>query len=246
MRDGSLSARTSRILVVDADDDTRLLWRQALVQDGCVVLEASDGREALTKVFDDVPSLVITELRLPFVDGLSLCEILRQDRMTANVPVLIVTTETRPAELHRARQHADAVLTKPTQPDGMLAEVKRLIERSDDGREILSPTRNAALHVDEAKDRLTRSGPGRRAVLVKSFARFATNTPPVPPRDLTCPSCDRRLKYECSYIGGVSERHPEQWDYYVCLPSCGSYQYRQRTRTLRRVNSVRDGPTSWG
>jgi DNA-binding response OmpR family regulator len=127
MLDATPAARTVRILVVDADADTRGLWRERLLQDDCVVLEASDGREALTKIFDDVPSLVITELRLPFVDGCSLCEISRQHRMTVRMPVLILTTETRPAELARMRQHADAVLTKMSSPEVIAAEVKRLI-----------------------------------------------------------------------------------------------------------------------
>jgi hypothetical protein len=43
--------------------------------------------------------------------------------------------------------------------------------------------------------------------------------------------------YEHSHVGGVSQRHPEQWDYYRCS-ACGRFQYRQRTRKLRRV----DGP----
>jgi hypothetical protein len=33
----------------------------------------------------------------------------------------------------------------------------------------------------------------------------------------------------------VSDRHPEQWDYYACSGPCGSFQYRQRTRSLRRI-----------
>jgi hypothetical protein len=74
-----------------------------------------------------------------------------------------------------------------------------------------------------------------RTVLAKSHARFSTTAPPAPPPALTCPWCDRSLNYEHSHIGGVSSRHAEQWDYYLC-PTCGSFQYRQRTRQLRRVH----------
>jgi hypothetical protein len=44
------------------------------------------------------------------------------------------------------------------------------------------------------------------------------------------------LTYERSHIGGVSERNSEQWDYYECPSGCGTFQYRQRTRKLRRVS----------
>jgi hypothetical protein len=69
---------------------------------------------------------------------------------------------------------------------------------------------------------------------VKSFLRFVNTSPPRAPLQLVCPSCDRRLVYEQSYVGGVSARHAEQWDEYTC-GSCGVYQYRHRTRTLRRI-----------
>ena len=52
---------------------------------------------------------------------------------------------------------------------------------------------------------------------------------------LVCPNCDRPLQYVRSHVGGVSARLSEQWDYYTCHGACGTFQYRQRTRRLRRV-----------
>jgi len=43
------------------------------------------------------------------------------------------------------------------------------------------------------------------------------------------------LKYLHSHIGGVSARHSEQWDYFECPGACGTFQYRERTRRLRKV-----------
>jgi hypothetical protein len=40
------------------------------------------------------------------------------------------------------------------------------------------------------------------------------------------------LQYDCSHVGGVSARHPEQWDYFLCAKH-GAFQYRHRTRKLR-------------
>jgi len=62
-----------------------------------------------------------------------------------------------------------------------------------------------------------------------------TTEPPAPPPMLHCPSCDERLRYLRSYLAGT-RRHPEQWDDYVCS-RCGKFQYRQRTRKLRRVDA---------
>jgi hypothetical protein len=73
-----------------------------------------------------------------------------------------------------------------------------------------------------------------RRSLVRAHQRHETSTPPLTPPELLCPNCDRPLSYDRSHIGGVSERHQEQWDYFEC-GACGTFQYRQRTRKLRRL-----------
>jgi PleD family two-component response regulator len=119
---------TPWILVVDGDASARALYRESLAIAGCDVVEASDGSYALAQAVMHPPSLVLTEVTLPFVDGYTLCELLRRDTRTADVPILVVTTETRPAQIDRARKAgADVVLTKPTGIENILNEMRRLI-----------------------------------------------------------------------------------------------------------------------
>jgi len=73
-------------------------------------------------------------------------------------------------------------------------------------------------------------------MLSRVHERRATSVPPLAPPALVCPACDAPMTYVTSRIGGVSERHPEQWDYFVCEHGCGTFQYRQRTRKLRFVD----------
>ena len=150
----------------------------------------------------------------------------------------MVTADARPAEADRARKAgADSVLVKPTTPEAILAEMQRLLVQSPrlDAASITQMDARAAAQVDRSADPVVRSGGYRRTVLAKSHHRFSTTTPPMVPPTLMCPSCDRPLAYEQSHIGGVSEHHAEQWDYYVCSALCGRFQYRQRTRRLRPV-----------
>ena len=227
-----------RILVVDADDDTRELYRQSFQLSGCHVVEASDGRDALTKALVSPPSLVVTEIRLPFLDGYALCEILRRDRATADIPILVLTAA-RPADMDRARRAgADIVVAKPTTPDHIVSLSRRLIDEVKDLRGHAAATEASATAPSEiSESALAHLGERRRTVLVKAHSRFTTTTPATPPASLICPWCDRPLAYDRSHIGGVSDRQREQWDYYMC-PACGAFQYRQRTRKLRRVDSV--------
>jgi two-component system cell cycle response regulator DivK len=216
-----------RILVADADDDTRSLYRASLNMAGCDVVDAADGRDALVKALSYPPTLVITETRLPIFDGYALCQVLRRDSITRTVPILVVTAEKRPTELDRARDAgADAVLIKPVSSDALLNEIQRLLRRPETPPgESATPTRAAAHSSIER----------RHKPLVKAYQRFETRTPPSQPPDLVCPSCDSPLIYERSHVGGVNGTHPEQWDDYTCPASCGTFVYRQRTRQLRRA-----------
>jgi PleD family two-component response regulator len=82
------------VLIADPDAETRALYREAFICAYCDVVEATDGRDALAKALPRPPSLVITELTLPFVNGYALCNILRHDPLTAAVPILVVTSPT--------------------------------------------------------------------------------------------------------------------------------------------------------
>ena len=213
---------TPRVLVVDGDADNRELYRDCFTLAGWTVTEAVDGREALVQALVAKPWVVVMELRLPLIDGVSLCEILRQDKTTAAVPILVVTSETRPAQLARAeRAGADAVLIKPSTPDVVIAETERLV-------------RTATLKAHSTTFRELPSPTGRRTALVKAHHRHATTMPEVPAINLICPICTQPLRYRETFVGGVNSRHSERWDYYECA-RCGRFQYRYRTRKLRRV-----------
>ena len=215
--------RAIRILIADADADTRALYEDLLTLAGYEVVAAIDGRDALVKAFSEQPMLVITETHLPIIDGFSLCGLLRRDSATRRVPILVVTTETRIGTMQRAHfVGADAVLNKPAEPDAILAEVRCLLEQA--GRSC------QAIH-----DVLSPAREGKRPCQAKVHVREQTTTPSEQPPSLLCPICDRPLRYEYSHVGGVSRRHAEQWDAYLCGAGCGQFEYRHRTRKLRRI-----------
>ncbi|HEX3702440.1 MAG TPA: response regulator, partial [Vicinamibacterales bacterium] len=210
------------------DPDTRELYRHCFDLAGCTVIEASDGRDALAKALGHAPSLVVAELRLPFIDGVALCGLLRLDSSTTNVPILIVTADKRPTQIAQAqRSGADAVLTKPTLPEDMLEASMALLKQPRGARHSSVDSRPTPTVMPIGE---------RRMAMSKAHRRFDTVSPPAPPPELVCPSCDRVLNYDHSHVGGVSDRNAEQWDYYDC-PTCGTFQHRQLTRRLRHIHS---------
>ena len=226
-RPGAAAALKRPVLIVDADADTRALYRQAFEHLGFAVREAADGRDALTKAFQPFPVLVIAEANLPFVDGYALCEILRRDRHTSEVPIILVTSEGHAAQRERARRAgADAVLVKPTPIETVVREMHRLMAVCQaSGRPAPIPEETATSFEESTK--------AVTGVLATAHPRFMTKSPPATPPAFVCPSCDGLLTYDYSYIGRIQAGYADQWDYYACPQSCGTYQYRHRTRKLR-------------
>ena len=224
-------------LLVDRDTDTRKMYAEYLKLFSCVIEEAEDGREALAKAISYLPDVIITETRLPGISGFDLCSLLRQDEATSAIPIVVVTGDAFDAQVRRAHMAgADAVLIKPCLPEALGAEIARLLDQSSALRERARAVREKAhdqlLKADRVVERSR--AVARRTMLSRSHARHDTTTPPTVPPVLMCPSCERTLRYLHSHIGGVSIRHQEQWDYFECPGSCGTFQYRERTRKLRR------------
>ena len=120
------SSRRSRptVLVAEDHEDSRLLFKLFLESKGCRVVEAGDGLEAVTMVERECPDLVLMDVGLPGLDGLSATRRLRQQESLRALPVVIISGHAAP----RNRDEAAAAgcsefLTKPLemkQLDGVL------------------------------------------------------------------------------------------------------------------------------
>jgi two-component system cell cycle response regulator DivK len=225
-------------LLVDRDTDTRAMYAQYLRLAACDIAEAEDGPDALAKALSRHPDVIVTETRLSGIDGYQLCSLLRHDPTTHSIPIVVVTGDAFPADVERARKAgADAVLVKPCLPERLLVEMRRVLETSAELRQHAHAVRTKlSTQLTRAERAMERSRETMRNYpLSRAYNRHTTTTPAVPPPALICPVCDHSLAYLRSHVGGVSERHAEQWDYFECPAGCGTFQYRQRTRKLRRV-----------
>ena len=230
------AAAPARALLVDRDPDTRQMYGEFLKQRSYVIDEAEDGRQALAEALAHVPDVIVTETRLLGISGYDLCRLLREDAVTRTAPIVMVTGDAFDAAIARAYDAgADVVLVKPCLPERLADEISRLLSaRCQTRRDDTAADADSAPPATSPDRGDTPAG--RRTTLSRAHLRGDTSTPPLPPPALVCPACDQPLRYLKSHVGGVSARHPEQWDYYECASGCGAFQYRQRTRKLRRAN----------
>lgn len=86
--------RNGRVLVVDDERINRKILRSLLEERGHLVKEARDGGEALGRVKDEPPDVVLLDVVMPGIDGFEVCRRLKADTETAHIPVIIVTSLT--------------------------------------------------------------------------------------------------------------------------------------------------------
>lgn len=82
------------ILVVDDEPMARNLLRLMLVREGFDVIEAVDGQDALNKLEQRIPDLLILDVMMPGIDGLSVCRQLRSREAFANIPIMMLSART--------------------------------------------------------------------------------------------------------------------------------------------------------
>lgn len=117
------------ILVVDDEQRIIDLAKMYLEQDGYRVMSATDGVNALSKILNDKPNLVVLDLMLPGMDGLEVC---RRVRAESDVPIIMLTARSDDIDkIVGLELGADDYLTKPFNPRELVARVKAILRRAD-------------------------------------------------------------------------------------------------------------------
>ncbi len=119
-----------RLLVVDDEPNLLRAVAACLKTGGYQVSTARSGREALLQLAEAVPDLVVSDIRMPGMDGYQLARQLRGSPRTALVPIVFLTARDETADrIEGFRAGVDAYLTKPFEPDELIAVVNGILSR---------------------------------------------------------------------------------------------------------------------
>jgi len=123
-----------KILVVDDEKHIVRLVQANLDRAGYTVVTANDGKEALQKVADENPDLVVLDVMMPYMDGFEVLQNLRRNPSTRDIPVIMLTAKAQDADVFKGWQSGvDCYLTKPFNPMELLSFVKRIFDSMDGG-----------------------------------------------------------------------------------------------------------------
>ena len=116
------------VLVVDDEPMARTLIRLMLVRAGFEVVEAEDGFDALDKVYEVPPDLMILDVMMPGMDGLTVCRTIREHEKAGNLPIIMLSAKTDVESFNRGMQAgANKYLNKPVSPEELTRNVREVL-----------------------------------------------------------------------------------------------------------------------
>jgi DNA-binding response OmpR family regulator len=154
-----MADRAPRILLVDDEQPIQTLLSFPLQRDGYEVVQASDGREALTRFSEQQFDLVVLDVMMPRMDGLEVC---RRLRARSSVPIIMLTAKSEEIDKVLGLElGADDYITKPFSMREFRSRVKAALRRSgmaqaDEDAE--RPVESNGLRIDPAKRTVTLEG----------------------------------------------------------------------------------------
>lgn len=125
------SAGPEKILIVEDEEATRETWTEFFENAGYGVLQAGDGQTALELARTERPSIVLLDLRLPVLDGYQVCQRLKSDPTTSQIPIIMITAFLTGSDdtVRGIEYGADDYLNKPVDLDVLAARVKMILRR---------------------------------------------------------------------------------------------------------------------
>lgn len=139
------------VLIVDDNADMRAYLRTLLL-DRYYVIEAADGQSGLKLAVESVPDIVVSDVMMPVMDGLTFCTRLKQHEATSHIPVLLLTARSSEQQhIEGLQTGADMYMTKPFSVDLLLANIASLLANRQKLRQLFKAEKEADKPVVEDK-----------------------------------------------------------------------------------------------
>ena len=124
--------QTFRVLVAEDSPTQRQIIMSVLNREGYEVVLACDGIEAVTQAFSETPDLIVLDIEMPKMNGYQVCRLLKDDRRTAHIPVVMLTSRSQETDkFWGLKTGADRYVTKDFKLTGLASSIEELLSRQD-------------------------------------------------------------------------------------------------------------------
>lgn len=144
------------VLIVEDEKDIAKMIDYNLKKEGYKTIVANDGEDALDAANTKSPNLILLDLMLPGLDGLEVCKLLKSERKTSAIPVIMLTAKAQESDkVIGLELGADDYVTKPFSPRELIARVKAVLRRSGEKEKLPEVLKIGDLGLDFAKIEVT-------------------------------------------------------------------------------------------
>ena len=128
-QDGSdVSLKGLRVMVIDDSKTIRRTAETLLVREGCEVVTATDGFEALAKIADHAPQIIFVDIMMPRLDGYQTCALIKNNQTFKSVPVIMLSSKDGLFDKARGRiVGSEQYLTKPFTREELLGAIRTYV-----------------------------------------------------------------------------------------------------------------------
>ena len=128
-QDGSdVSLKGLRVMVIDDSTTIRRTAETLLVREGCEVVTATDGFEALAKIADHNPQIIFVDIMMPRLDGYQTCALIKNNQTFKSVPVIMLSSKDGLFDKARGRiVGSEQYLTKPFTREELLSAIRTYV-----------------------------------------------------------------------------------------------------------------------
>jgi len=119
-----------KVLVVDDHPDIITLLEESFRRKGYEVISATNGYEALAKVYQEQPDLVLLDIMMPMFNGYEICQTLKNNDETKHIPIIFITASGKQADIERGfEMRADGYVVKPFEPLELTDFAGRILQK---------------------------------------------------------------------------------------------------------------------
>ena len=123
-----------KILVAEDERDIRELIAYTLMFAGYEIIQASNGADAVDLAMQEIPDLILMDVRMPRMTGYQACEVLKQKPETQNTPVIFLSAKGQESEIQQGLGvGAVKYILKPFAPDDLTAQVQKVLKELNKG-----------------------------------------------------------------------------------------------------------------
>jgi two-component system, OmpR family, alkaline phosphatase synthesis response regulator PhoP len=145
------------ILVVDDEQDLLDLIEYNLRHEGFDVLTAENGQDGIRIAKEHHPSLVLLDIMMPQMDGIEVCDKMREDPELKTIPIIFLTARSdEKTEIEGLNKGADDFITKPISTSKLISRIKAVLRRFSETEEIIKKLKVHDLEIDKDRYIVTR------------------------------------------------------------------------------------------